>query len=268
MLGWVRGGRGRGQSGPPGHRDAGRRAGAGLHDRAGDPHAAPAGNDDPVGAAQQRRAQDRPQVVGVLDAVAQNKEGRLAPLFGQGEQILQLGIPDAGGAQRHPLVVVGAAELLQLARRHPLDHRPGFAPQRREIAGGFGVQAVGQQQGIGAGPAAQQFGDRVFAPDKVLVGGAGFGFPGPRGARLGLRSSVHIHPPARWGAKPAAPHKSLIVSPRAGPGYSDIVYHKPGGLVTPIHGDKSTDFLPFLPLRAHWRAVYTKSNSTVSPTGC
>ena len=63
------------------------------------------------------------------------RKGRFAAACRQREQVFELGVPDAGGAQGHALVLGRAAEFLQLASRHALDDRPGRARQRRIVPG-------------------------------------------------------------------------------------------------------------------------------------
>ena len=62
-----------------------------------------------------RRADDGAQVVGVLQLVAEDEEGGLAPLLGQLEQVLHRGVLLYGRHGHHPLVVGPAAEVVQLA---------------------------------------------------------------------------------------------------------------------------------------------------------
>jgi len=117
-----------------------------------------------VGTAQQRAAQDCAQVVGVLNTVTQHEERRFAAVFCDLQKFLHANILDAGSPGRHTLVVLGTAQLLQLAGGHTLDDRPGRFAQRGIIPGHARLHAVGQQQGVHPGFAFQQFGHGVFAP--------------------------------------------------------------------------------------------------------
>ena len=123
-------------------------------------------------AAQQRRADDRPQVVRVFHAVGQHQEGRLPLLAGGGQQIVQGRVGDGGGVGRHPLMAVGAAGEAQLVGVHPLDHRARLPGQRSVVGRHRLRQALAEQHGVHAGAAFQQFRHRVLAVYQALFGPA------------------------------------------------------------------------------------------------
>ena len=77
-----------GQVGHAGNGQTGRSTGAGLHDRTGHADAAALGDDHAVRTAQVGGAHDGPQIVRVLNAVAQHQKGLLAPGLGGAEQIV------------------------------------------------------------------------------------------------------------------------------------------------------------------------------------
>ena len=124
-------------------------------------------------AAQVGGADDGAQIVGVLHAVTQHKEGRLVFLAGDVQQRLQIGVFHLRGPGGHALMLGGAAQLLQLAGGRTLDHRPGLPGQRGVIARHGGRHGIRQQHGVHRAAAFQQLGDRVFAPHKGLFFFAG-----------------------------------------------------------------------------------------------
>ena len=146
-----------------------------------------------MGPAQQGRADHRAQVVGVLDAVADDQERRLALGAGGGQQVVHLGVGDLAGKSGHPLVAVGAGQLAQLVGVHPLDRGPRLFGQGRIIRGHRRGHPLGQQHGIHAGAALEQLDDGVFAVHQPL---AGLGVPFRFGAAARARSIVlHLFSP-------------------------------------------------------------------------
>ena len=192
----------------------GRGAGAGFHHRAGDPHAAPAGNDHPVGAAQQRRAQDGAQVVGVLHPVTEHQEGRLTLGAGRRQQVLQGGILDLAGPGCHALVFgADAAELLQLVAGDLLHQQSSAACQGRVVARRVAGQAVRQVDGVHRAAALQQFGHGVLAPDQ----GIGMFFALGAGMMFACKMFHAVPPPALCGPGLWGRLRQTASGRRAGP---------------------------------------------------
>ena len=155
--------------GHPGHGQALGGTGAGLDDGGRNGSAAPLGDDDAVGAAQQRRAHHRAQIVGVLDAVAQHEEGRLALLFGDVQQLLHRDVGDLAGKGGHALMALGAGHEPQLVGVHPLDGGPHLLGHGGVVSRYRRGHALGNEHGVHAGAALEQLGDGVFAVHEALV---------------------------------------------------------------------------------------------------
>ena len=124
-----------------------------------------------MSAAQQSRAHDSAQIVGVFDAVAQHEEGRFALLFGSGQQVLHRCIFDLTGKGSHALMALGAGHKAQLVGVYPLDGGTGFLRHCGIVSSHSRGHALGQQHRIHAGAALQQLCDRVLAVDEALVPG-------------------------------------------------------------------------------------------------
>lgn len=109
-----------------------------------------------------------PQIVRVLDAVAQHQKGLLASGLGGAEQIVQRGVLDLGGAGGHPLVVRRAAHFLQLIARHPLDHRAALLGQGCVVARHSLGHRVCQVDRIHRAAALEQLCHGILAPHKGI----------------------------------------------------------------------------------------------------
>ena len=81
-----------------------RGAGAGLAHDAREPGAAAFREDDAVGAGTVSAAKDGAQIVGVADLVADEDEGRLAPLRCHGEDVLHRAVFPHGCHRHHALM--------------------------------------------------------------------------------------------------------------------------------------------------------------------
>ena len=155
--------------GHAGHRQALGRTGAGLDNGGGHGRAAPLGDDDAVGSAQQSRAHHRAQIMGVLDAVTQHQERGLPLLSGNVQQVLHGHIFDLAGKGSHALVALGAGHQAQLVGVHPLDRGPGLLGHGGIVSCHGGGHALRDQHGIHAGTALEQLGHGVFAVDQALI---------------------------------------------------------------------------------------------------
>ena len=122
-------------------------------------------------AAQQGRAHDCAQIVGILDAVTQHEEGRFALLLGCGQQVLHRCVFDLAGKGSYALMALGAGHEAQLIGVHPLDGGTGFLGHCGVVGRHSGGHALCQQHGIHAGAALQQLRDRVLSVNKALVPG-------------------------------------------------------------------------------------------------
>ena len=149
-------------------------------------------------------AHDGPQIVRVLDAVAQHQKGLLAPGLGGAEQIVQRGVLDLGGAGGHPLVIRRAAHFLQLIARHPLDHRAALLGQGCVVARHGLGHRVRQVDRIHRAAALEQLCHGILAPHKGI---------GALGAlrRLLAGESFHsiLHLACKIGHKPTVPDYAL-----------------------------------------------------------
>ena len=105
---------GGGEVGNPYNGQVFHRPGGGLIHRGGQSGGPPLGDDDPMGPHGLGGADDSPQVVGVLQLVADDKKRRLAPVLGKLKKVLQPGVIVGGGHGDHPLMVPPAAEGVQL----------------------------------------------------------------------------------------------------------------------------------------------------------
>ena len=122
-----------------------------------------------MSAAQQSRAHDSAQIVGVFDAVAQHEEGRFALLFGSGQQVLHRCVFDLTGKGSHALMALGAGHQAQLVGVHPLHRGTRFLCQCGIVSRHGRSHALSNEHGVHAGTAFQQFGHRIFAINKALV---------------------------------------------------------------------------------------------------
>ena len=113
---------GGGDIGHPHHRQADRRPGGSLDCRSGKPCAVPLGDNDPVRPAGFRRADDRPQVVRILDVIADHHKKGLLPRAGV--NILHFGIGRRRADGRHALVRLDAGKLGQLFAGSLFDRDP------------------------------------------------------------------------------------------------------------------------------------------------
>ena len=156
------------QIGHPGNGQPCGRPGAGLHDRTGHADTAALGDDNTVGPAQIRRTHNSPQIVGVLDSIAEDEEGRLALGLRRLEQIVKTRIRYLGCAGGHTLMIRRAAHLLQLVGGHTLDHRTALLGQGRIVASHRLRHRIGQVDRIHRAAAFQQLGHGILAPYKGI----------------------------------------------------------------------------------------------------
>ena len=124
-----------------------------------------------MGTAQQSAAHHGTQVVGVLNAIAQHQERRLALGFGRCQQVLHGGIRDLAGKGGHTLMALGAGHQAQLVGVHPLDGCPGLLGQCGIVGRHGGGHALRNEHRIHAGTALQQLGHRILAVDQALIPG-------------------------------------------------------------------------------------------------
>ena len=90
-------------------------AGRGLVDDRGQPRAAARGDHDAVGAGTLCAADDRTEVVGIADLVADDHKGFFVPLCGKGENIIDRAVLPHGAKRDHTLVGMRRAHKIELA---------------------------------------------------------------------------------------------------------------------------------------------------------
>ena len=122
-----------------------------------------------MGTAEQCAPHHRAQIMGILNAVAQHQERGLALGLCSLQQVFHRHILDLPGKRRHALVAVRTGHQPELVGVHPLDGSAHFLGHGGVVGRHSWGHALGQQHGIHAGTALEQFGHGVFAVDQALV---------------------------------------------------------------------------------------------------
>ena len=166
---------------------------------------------DAVHAGRLGAAQERPDVVRILERVEDEDERRLAALRGPGEDVVQAREPARFDDERHALVAIEAGQRRQRATFDLDDRDPqvrGMEHELLEGRRGAAARPAGGWPGVGRRRPPRPGGDRRRAPPRVR---------GPRAA-AGPPSAVAHRDRGPWAAGHgvAAPSRSLALGP--GPG--------------------------------------------------